>query len=101
MPDPSHRRSYYKTVLTALVACALLVDIEVALLVANASHRWSTVTRILWDAAIVLDAVAFFACLLVVAGGVISLRRDRKELLGKPYARVARARSTHRQLTRP
>ena len=81
-----HRRSYWKTVIPALIASAMLVGMVIALIAAAVLARgWSGIGWILWGAAAFLVIPAAGACVLVAVGGLISLRRDTLEGRGRPY----------------
>jgi hypothetical protein len=80
-----HRRSYWKTIILALVASAVLLALaSVAMRGALAADAAWPAAGLRLVAAIVL-APAGLTCLLIAAGGLMSLRRDTLEASGRPY----------------
>jgi len=83
-----YRRSYWKTVIAASVVAVGGVA-SVALLIAAARFRhvsWGPLQWLAWGGASIVGASVAACAALVVAGGVIGLRREALEARGAPYA---------------
>lgn len=83
-----HRRSYWKTAVSAaLYGFAEFAGIVWLTVQKLAAHRpWPPLETVLWNACILMLLCGEFATDLVLAGALVSLRRDRLESLGVPYA---------------
>ena len=88
------RRSYWKTVVSAFLFSVVLMTIAGVLVFAIPSISLSPVVTGISVTAAVLFALASVFCLLIAAGGLICLRRDRLESVGKPYGLPFSARLT-------
>jgi hypothetical protein len=82
-----YRRSYWKTIVAAALAAALVLVVAAGagarVLAAGDSVAIALVA--LWGVLAAVAVVTSGTCLLIAAGGVIALRRDRLEARGKPY----------------
>lgn len=88
------RLSYWKTVVPALLFSVVLMAIAGILVFTTPATRFSSVVSWISLTAAVLFVLASVFCLLIAAGGLICLRRDRLEAVGKPYGLPISARLT-------
>ena len=91
-----HRRSYWKTVLPASFASAILVLLA-GLLVSRAIERggeWPAVVWTAWIVGVLVLFPAIVVSVLVTVGGALTLWRDTLEARGKPYGLPDSARLT-------
>ena len=88
-----HRKSYWKTAtgaaLIALAACSAIVWLGVK----SAQKPWPSPVSVLWGVGGLILLCMEIASALVLAGALVSLRRDSLETRGVPY--VGRPREWH------
>jgi hypothetical protein len=88
-----HRKSYWKTAtgaaLLSLVACAAVVWLGVK----SAQNPWLSPVSLLWGVGGLILLCMVITSVLVLAGALVSLRRDSLEARGVPY--VGRPREWH------
>lgn len=88
------RRSYWKTVIPAFLFSVVLMASAGILVFATQATRLSSAWSWISLTAAALVVLASVFCLLIAAGGLICLRRDRLEEVGKPYGLPISARVT-------